>query len=263
MRGLVLRMDAPMASYGGVMIDQHGFVDAFPATSMLTGLAAKALGWEHGDFAKLQGLQERIEFAARWDVWPQRMVDYHTVDLGQPKMVGYANRQKRGDPVGGWTTRGQPDHRGGGAAAKFGTHQRYRHYWMDGLMTLVLSLKGCEEPDLDTLLGAFRQPARPLFLGRKTCLPARPLLDPLTPMAEGENLLTILRHVPVWDRYGMPQPYDATLTASWPAELGQEGRGQTQRVAGLRDWANQIPAGSRLRIEGLLGGSTDDNTAHG
>lgn len=262
MRGLVLRLDAPMVSFGGVLIDQHGFVDPFPAISMLTGLAANALGWEHGDFAKLQRLQERIRFAARWDVQPQRMVDYHTVDLGQPKMVGYADRQRRGDPVGGWTTRGQPDHRGGGTA-RFGTHQRYRHYWTDGLMTLVLGLEGGEDPDVDALFGAFRQPVRPLFLGRKTCLPARPLLDPLTPITEGDNLLTILRQVPVWDRHGRPQPYDAALTACWPAELGQEGRGQMRRVAGLRDWANQIPTGSQWRIEGPLGGNSHDHITHG
>lgn len=256
MRGLVLRLDAPMISYGGVIVDQHGFVDDFPATSMLTGLAANALGWEHKDFAKLQRLQERIQFAARWDVRPEPMIDYHTVDLGQPKMIGYADRQKRGDPVGGWTTRGKPDHRGGGTAAKFGIHQRYRHYWTDGLMTLVMELKGDEQPDVDALLEAFRRPARPLFLGRKTCLPTRPLLDPRTPVIEGEDLLAILRRVPVWDRHGAAQPYDANLMACWPAEPGLQGRGRMRRVAGLRDWTNQVPAGGQWRMEGPLGGSS-------
>jgi CRISPR system Cascade subunit CasD len=79
------------------LIDQHGFVDAFPATSMLTGSGRERPGvGAQGDFAKLQGLQERIQFAARWDVRPERMVDYHTVDLGQPKMVGYAEPAEKG-----------------------------------------------------------------------------------------------------------------------------------------------------------------------
>jgi CRISPR system Cascade subunit CasD len=258
MKALVLRIDAPLVSYGGVIVDQHGFVDTFPTTSMLTGLAANALGWEHGDFVKLQGLQERLTYAARWDLFPEPMIDYHTVDLGQPKMIGYADREKRGDPVGGWTTWGRPDHRGGGGAAKFGTHQRYRHYWMDGLMTLALGLEGSDMPDLATLHTAFREPARPLFLGRKTCLPARPLLDPRTPVAEGENLLQILRTVPIWDRSGRSKDYDPALMACWPAELGSGADGQIRRVTGERDWANQIPVGSYRRMEGRLGGSAHD-----
>ena len=45
------------------------------------------------------------------------------------------------DPKGGWTTQ-VPDYRSGG---QVGTHQRYRHYWVDGLMTLVLALKTEDE----------------------------------------------------------------------------------------------------------------------
>ena len=240
MKALVLRLDAPLMSFGSVMIDQHGFTDRFPGTAMLTGLVANALGWRHDQFEDLQSLQERIEYAARWDIQPQEMVDYHTVDLGQPKMR---------EP--GWTTRGVPEHRGGGEA-KTGTHQRYRHYWADGLMTVVLGLKGEDNPDLETVRAALQRPVRPLFLGRKTCLPARPLLDPFTPVVEGADLLTILREVPVWTRDGKPRTGAAILLACWPAELGVGEGGEIRQVYDRRDWANQIPAGSRWRAEGLL-----------
>ena len=43
MRALVLRFDAPLMSFGGVMVDQHGVIDRFPGTAMLTGLLANAL----------------------------------------------------------------------------------------------------------------------------------------------------------------------------------------------------------------------------
>lgn len=242
MKALVLRFDAPLISFGTVMVDQHGFVDPFPGAAMLTGLIANALGWHHGEFQRLEDLQQRIDYAARWDVRPQRIVDYHTVDLGQPKMA---------EP--GWTTRGETEHRGGGTGAKTGTHQRYRHYWADGLMTVVLSLKGTAAPDLDAVHEALRVPARPLFLGRKACLPARPLLDPRMPVAEGEHLLAILRLVPVWSRTGVPTAPVEGLLACWPAELGAGNRGEIRRVYDLRDWSNQIPAGSRWRAEGLIG----------
>jgi len=243
MKALILRLDAPLMSFGSVMVDQHGFTDRFPGTAMLTGLIANALGWDHSEFDRLQALQSRIEFAARWDSEPEHVIDYHTVDLGQPKMR---------EP--GWTTRGEAEHRAGSEAAKRGTHQRYRHYWADGLMTVALHLSGEGDPDLGAVEAALRHPARPLFLGRKTCLPARPLLDPHTPVAEGEDLLEILRRVPVWKRDGTPGAGQVTH-ACWPAELGVTGRGEIRRVFDLRDWRNEIPAGSRWRAEGLLGGT--------
>jgi CRISPR system Cascade subunit CasD len=241
MRALILRLDAPLLSFGGVMVDHHGFIDRFPGTALLTGLFANALGFHHRDFARLASLQNRLQFAARWDVPPQRLVDYHTVDLGQEKMK---------HP--GWTTRGLPEHRAGGPDAKFGTHIRLRHYWVDGLMTLAVTLTDEAEPSLEALQQALRRPARPLFLGRKTCLPARPLLDPHQPLVQGPDLLSILRSVPVWDRLGQPVTEAQPREACWPAELGVGQRGLLRRVYDLRDFANQLPAGSRLRAEGLL-----------
>src|SRR5690606_15771551 len=209
MKALILRFDG-MMSFGSFIVDQHGFTDSFPGTSMLTGLLANALGWSHGDSDRLNALQSRIVFAARWDEEPEPMIDYHTVDLGQPKMS---------HP--GWTTRGVPEHRAGGSAAKFGTHQRYRHYLMDGLMTVALGLeKEQSHPTLMELYEALRRPERPLFLGRKTCLPARPLLDPPTPIMEGEKVLAILSQVPVWQRDGGVREENRRCLASWPAELG-------------------------------------------
>lgn len=252
MKALVMRLDGPMISFGGVMVDQHGFTDRFPGTAMLTGLIGNALGWDHRDAHRLNQLQERIDFAARWDVTPHLMVDYQTVDLGQPKMIGYADRKIAGSVIGGWTTRGQPEHRAGGPAAKFGTHPRYRHYLIDGLLTVVLALNDEDIPDLDDIQHALQKPARPLFLGRKSCLPSRPLLDPDVPTVDGRDLLEMLRKVPVWNRSGSTADRPARVLACWPGELESPIRGEIQRVYDMRDWINQIPAGSRLRQEGII-----------
>jgi len=259
MKALVLRLDAPMISFGGVIVDQHGFIERFPATSMLTGLIANALGWDHSEADKLQALQDRIDFAARWDVPPEPIVDYHTVDLSQPKMLGYATKPR--DPKGGWTTRGVPDYRSGGSA-QVGTHQRYRHYWVDGLMTLVLALKTEDELCINQVAEAIRRPARPLFLGRKTCLPARPLLDPHTPIVEGDDLLSILRNVPVWDRYGKVKPADPTLPASWPEQLPGTKEQSVRYVYDMRNWSNQLVTGGRRRAEGTIGEGFGEDTTH-
>ncbi|MGI2325515.1 MULTISPECIES: type I-E CRISPR-associated protein Cas5/CasD [unclassified Methylococcus] len=242
---LLLRFDAPLMSFGGVMVDQHGPTERFPGLSMLAGLLGNAMGYRHGDADALEALQARIEYAARWDVEPEALLDYHTVDLGQEKMR---------EP--GWTTRGEPEHRAGGPAAAFGTHQRYRHYWANGVMTLAVTLKDAGTPNLDELAAAIVQPARPLFLGRKTCLPAAPLL---AGRVEAENVLEALRRTPRVVGRVRPErreernpTEDRKVNACWPAYLGETEQSRQTGIYDRRDWRNQIHAGRRIRIEGLL-----------
>ncbi len=240
MKFLILRLDAPMFSFGGVMIDQIGPTERFPGLSMLTGLMANALGWKHGDFEKLDSLQARLIYAARWDVEPQHIVEYQTVDLGQDKM-----RER------GWTTLGVPEERKGGTASK-GIHQRYRHYWADGLMTVALSLSGNEPPDILTIRQALSQPARPLFIGRKNCLPARPLLDPVSPVLEAESAIDAITKVPLWGRDGKPQKGTKRVETCWPVEESVHDMSLIKKVFDRREWASQLPAGYRYRLEGLV-----------
>lgn len=230
---LMLRFDAPLMSFGGVMVDQHGPTDRFPGVSLITGLFANALGWRHGDFDALQSLQTRISFAARWDREPQPLLDYHTVDLGQPKMR---------EP--GWTTRGSPEHRTGGAAARFGTHQRYRHYWANGVMTLAVTLSTDGPPDIDDIEGAMLRPARPLFIGRKTCLPASPLL---LGRFNATNLLVTLKRFPLHERAD-----SESFSACWPAEIESSEPARLVTRYERRDWRNQIHAGARRQWEGRV-----------
>jgi CRISPR system Cascade subunit CasD len=235
---LILRFDAPLMSFGGVMVDQHGVTDRFPGISSLAGLLGNALGYGHADANELTSLQARIEFAARWDFSPEPLVDYHTVDLGQQKMC---------DP--GWTTRGTPEHRAGGSASH-GTHIRYRHYWANGVLTLAVALSGENPPTLATIETSLRSPARPLFLGRKTCLPAGPLVVGRSNQAD---VLAALEEVPRATRPGS-RPEDREMVACWPTRLGTGNRGREIGVYDRRDWLNQVHTGRYSRIEGLIGG---------
>lgn len=169
---LLLRFDAPLMSFGGVLVDQHGPTDRFPGLSLLAGLLGNALGLRHGDATALETLQARIEYAARWDLPPEPLLDYHTVGLGQAKMLGYADPNKKAEH-GGWTTRGAPEHRAGGDEARYGTHIRYRHYWANGVMTLAIGLTEAGPPTIGDLAIAIDSPARPLFsVARAACRPA-------------------------------------------------------------------------------------------
>lgn len=234
----MLRLEAPLMSFGGVLVDQHNSTDRFPGRAMVTGLIANALGWNHCDFEMLNGLQRRVAYAARWDVSPHLLRDYHTVDLGQPHLR-----------EGGWTTHGHPEHREGGAAARFGTHQRYRHYWADGVLTMALTLDD-GDPGLDLVYEAFLRPARPLFFGRKCCLPSAPVALGVRSAA---GLLVALQAEPAHPRAGS-EP--AVMDACWPpgeADMEVETRQRHLRTDD-RDWSNQVHVGLRAMVDGEIRG---------
>ena len=239
---LRLRFDSALMSFGSVIVDQHNVTDRFPTLSMLTGLFGNALGYCHNDHRKLTNLQERIEFAARWDIEPEAFVDYQTVDLNQPHMSL--------DRKGGWTTRGYPEWRAGGNAARLGTHQRYRHYWANGVMTLAVSLLGKDIPTTNSLKQALKTPVRPLFLGRKSCLPSTPIVLDLV---SSGNVLDALSDAPR-ARQG-DRIENGLMSACWPLHLNGVDKAREVRVYDIRDWNSQVHTGSRKRLEGLLIGN--------
>ena len=234
MRILVLRFDAPLVSFGAPAIDQNGVVQRFPALSMLAGLIANALGWDHRDVEKLERLQERLRHAARIDRRGEALLDYQTVDLGQDWM--------RAENAG-WTTRGRIASRGGASGA--GTHQRYQHYRADSVHTIALTLVGDEAPLADDVGAALRQPARPLFIGRKCCLPAAPIFFDVIDAA---SLVAVLASLPR-ARRSDPGPLPASW---WDGDDATESDGESRvvPVTDERDWRNRVHVGRRLMREG-------------
>jgi CRISPR system Cascade subunit CasD len=235
-RALLLRFDAPLISFGGPMVDQNGVVQLFPALSMLTGLLANALGWQHRDTERLSSLQERIRYAARIDRFGDALVDYQTVDLGMDWML---------PEKAGWTTRGRIAERGGASGGV--THQRYRHYRADSVHTVVLTLEGDVAPTLDELGAALAEPARPLFIGRKCCLPASPIL---LGMIDTPSLVSALVSLPRIDRCDK-----GLLRATWwdgDDAAAATGTSHVVPVTDEREWRNQIHTGRRLMREGRV-----------
>ncbi len=230
---LILRFDAPLMSFGAVVVDQNNPTWRFPGTAMLAGLLGNALGWDHRDTDRLQALQDRLRFAARWDAEPQLLMDYQTVDLGQPFLVDT-----------GWTTRGKREDRGKGEATK-GTHIRYRDHWANGVITVALSLDGTDDPTVDVLAQALREPARPLFIGRKPCLPAAPIL---IGRRNANGVKEALGAEPLAEIGPRRRP--ARIPALWP--LDEAANETTEERFDLRDWANNIHRGARHYAVGIL-----------
>jgi CRISPR system Cascade subunit CasD len=229
MEVLILRLEAPLMSFGDAIVDQYGKTRKFPSASMLTGLLGNALGYNHGDGARLNRLQQRLRFGARLDRRGRRLQDYQTVDFDQD----FLNAT-------GWTTWGIVERRE--SEDPRATHQRYRDYLADCACTVVLTLDPDEEyPRLRDIEQALEEPARPLFLGRKGCLPAVPILQG---RATAPSLLAALKDV----RCDKPD----LLEACWPVADGEGDGSRIVRVCDERDRVNQIHCGEREMREGMI-----------
>lgn len=162
-RHLLLRLEAPLMAFGTVAIDARRPSQRWPATSMLTGLLANALGWDRRQSGALDRLQARLRWVVRIDRPGDALVDFQTAAL-------------EGDDRG-WTTWGRPEGRKGGADTFQSPHIRYREYRADAAVAVALHLDPADEaPTVDDLAQAIRTPRRPLFIGRKSCIPAGSIL---------------------------------------------------------------------------------------
>jgi CRISPR system Cascade subunit CasD len=232
-RWLVLRMEAPLLAFGGVAIDQVGITGDFPAASMLTGLLANALGWRRTEWLAHQELQDRLVFAARRDRENSNSV-----------LTDMQNAQLEKNDRG-WTTYGTPEGRAG--ASYMAPHRRQRDYHVDACVTVVMRLNpATDSPDLDAIAAALDRPARPLFIGRKPCLPSCPLS---VGTVNAPSAYEALGSIPAVDAPCGP------LRALWPEHEGPTEGHFVHRIVALpdlRNWKTGLHGGTRLVAEGTV-----------
>lgn len=214
LRWLHLRLAAPLLSFGGVAIDHVGPTRDFPSASALTGLFANALGWQREDSLAHQALQDRLQFGALIAREGRLLTDTQNAKLE-------ANDR-------GWTTWGKPEDRAG--ATYDSPHRRRRDYLADHDCRIILRLAEGEGPDLSFLAAALDRPARPLFIGRKPCLPSAPIF---AGWVEAETIEGALRALALSGR------------ACWPSEVGTD-------IADLRNWVTGLHGGSRRIAVGQI-----------
>jgi CRISPR-associated protein Cas5/CasD subtype I-E len=145
MRYLVLRLQAPLMSFGeGDYWDVRG-TGAFPTKSAILGILSCCLGWNQNESDKIAELGESISVSAREDIKCSIQRDYHTI-LNTLRANGVINK----DAV-----------------------QSYRNYLMDGAFSVLISSKS--NSVLDKIKDALGSPVWIPFLGRKACAPTLPL----------------------------------------------------------------------------------------
>lgn len=217
-------------AFGGETIDNFGIIRDFPALSMVTGLLANALGWRREETERHDRLQERLVLGARLERPGTRLQDNQNAQLSKDDK--------------GWTTRGVLEERAGGAGTYESPHRRFRDYHADLSMLVALRLEPTDEPPtLDDLAAALDHPARPLFIGRKPCLPSRRLF---AGWHEGDSVLDVLRSVPL----PIHLPEGARL--QWPDGEGTLPGDRVLDLCDERNWTSGVHGGWRPIREGRI-----------
>lgn len=226
---LLLRLESPLMAFGGETIDNLGVIRDFPAQSMLTGLIANALGWRREDGGAHNRLQARLVFGVRLDRPGTRFTEFQTAEL------------RKGDA--GWTTMGSPEGRGGGEGTYKGQHLRYRDHLADAAVLVALRLEPvAEAPTLDDVAYALQRPQRPLFLGRKPCVPAAPLF---AGYVDAPDVLTALT------RAGRLAD-NAHVRVQWPVGEGELPGSRRVDLCDERNWTSGVHGGWRPVYQGSL-----------
>lgn len=228
-RHLVLRLSSPLIAFGGETIDNFGVIRDFPALSMLTGLLANAQGWDRGDDVRHNALQARLRIGTALQSPGERLTDFQTAQLGKQDT--------------GWTTRGAPEGRDGGDASYNSPHLRYRDYHADLVAMVALRLEPTDEaPMLDDLAAALDRPKRPLFIGRKPCLPAGRLV---AGWVEADTVLQALQAA-------SPESDAEGWRVQWPDGEGRLAGDRLLDICDERNWTSGLHGGWRPVREGLL-----------
>ena len=168
---LILRLEGALQSWG-----DHSKWDIrdsgdFPSKSGVVGLLACALGLERGD-SEIAALSSALHMAVRADRPGIRMMDFHTVQ-------------------------GRPLYNAEGKPRSSNTILSPRWYLQDANFLVVLDL-----PDAwrERVVKALKRPVWPICLGRKSCVPSRPVFEAAT--EEYSDLMDAIQRHPVCVRAG-------------------------------------------------------------
>lgn len=151
MATLLLRLAAPLQSWGADSKFETRRTNYEPTKSGVLGLVGAALGLRRDDEEGLARLA-RLRFGVRVDREGDLLDDFHTAKNPLPKKVKKCREEGKDPP------------------APYVTH---RHYLCDAVF-----LAGLESDDrawLEELEMALRHPVYPPFLGRRSCPPTQPL----------------------------------------------------------------------------------------
>ncbi|MFD3840263.1 type I-E CRISPR-associated protein Cas5/CasD [Streptomyces sp. NPDC058642] len=160
MNGILLRLSAPLMSFGEHAAFHYRDTLAFPTRSALIGLFAAADGCSREealapDPATGTIPYTELRFTVRIDRPGHRHTDYHTVGGGRPHKQGLRTSS------------------GHYRSQKASTLISHRVYLADAVFTVAVH---GPDPLLEKITSRLEQPAFAPYLGRRACIPDEPLV---------------------------------------------------------------------------------------
>ena len=205
---LLLRLEGALQSWG-----DHSKWDVrdsgdYPSKSGVVGLLSCAMGLERGD-PEIGVLSSVLRMAVRADRPGVRMLDFHTVQ-GRPRLYNAEGKPRPSNTI-----------------------LSPRWYLQDASFLVVVDL-----PDgwMERVVNALKRPVWPIYLGRKSCVPSRPILEKVTQAYSG--LMDAIRNYPVCVRAG---ECSAQRTLYYECDIPGDGTGSDtrpdERISGERAFA--------------------------
>lgn len=202
---LILRLEGVIQAWDASSKWDSRSTEDFPTKSGVIGLLGCALGLERGD-PELVAINDACVMAVRADRKGERLRDYQTV-TGSPLRNAEGKRKSTGDTI-----------------------ISNRAYLQDACFTVFLEL---DEEWHRRIVAALKSPKWCLYLGRKACVPSRPVLE--CEDAPYPSLHEALRNYPPADRAQVPMSFeteeqdDALSSFTRPDELVDPDRGFVRR----------------------------------
>ncbi|CAG9000051.1 MAG: hypothetical protein CENE_02040 [Candidatus Celerinatantimonas neptuna] len=159
---LVFRLYGPMASWGLPAVGGDRHTAMAPSRSAILGLLGAALGIRRDDSVQLLALQNSVQIAVKQLVQGILVRDYHTTQVpsANKKVVHRTRKSELSE-------------------SQLNTVLSSRDYRCDGMWVVAVSLVDQACITLEALHSALLKPAFQLYLGRKTCPLAAPLMPQL------------------------------------------------------------------------------------
>lgn len=166
---LILRLEGPMQSWGlrGKWVVRDS--GDLPSKSGIVGMIGCALGYRRNDPRLVDEIERQIRMAVREENPGIRVKDFHTIQGVFIRADG-VRKGSKDDPY---------------------TEVSYRTYLQDASFLVVI-----EGPDalIRKIHDALEDPRWPIYLGRKSCPPTRPVVEEIT--QQYESLSDAIRKYP-------------------------------------------------------------------
>lgn len=197
---LLLRLEGPLQSWGGRSRWDVRETQPEPTKSSIIGLLGGALGYERGDTRLVDELDAGLRFGVRTEAPGQVLEDYQTVTDFLPTAGG--DFKVSGGTKSAAALRSDP-------TVRPATIISPRFYLEDAAFLVALApIEQAPDDLLPRCAYALQHPRWPLFLGRKACIPTRPIFEALT--EDYADLEHALQSHP-WSRLGvngLPRPHE-------------------------------------------------------